>query len=186
MNRALLVFLFASVCAVSTLAQQTIPPDVRLWAILPQDIAARKLRVGAQLKLRVPIPLRSRNGDIILPDETTLIGTVTQACSRKECNGVSSLSFVVTEAKWKGGSMPLRAVPASVHAPGGVPRNNTRIPMPSAEASRAKAAEIADRLQGISVRDTGDPQTVTVITSDQRDVVLPTSTVIEFRIVPTT
>ena len=195
MNRTAMCACLILVLSLATLAQEapTLPSGLQFPARMVSGVNAKKAKVGDEVKLEMAVIVRGPNDTIALPRGAKLIGTVTQASNRKAGGGVSSLSFVVTRAEWKGGSLALYAVPSAVAAPraGGSQdpsegrdireSRNINTSSNTTDSAALMASAIANDLKGVEIKDTGDPRTATAVVSDKRDVSIPAGTIVTLR-----
>lgn len=118
MNKAvlLLVVLLSFACLAQT-AEPTLPPGFRFPGQMINHLDARKSKVGDEVKLELTNSIDGPGGTVAIPKGAKFIGTVTSVTDRKSGDGESRISFLVTKAEWRGGSMVLHAVPDAVTAP---------------------------------------------------------------------
>ena len=206
----LLLTVLLSIAAFAQTAENTLPPGVSFPGQMMNHVDARKAKVGDEVKLEMARNLLGPGGVVAIPQGAKLIGTVTAVSDRKSSDGESRLSFLITKAEWRGGSMALHAVPTAVAPPrmrtvtegGGSGGGNMGGSGDSSRfggdrASTAGAGRggsgrgddtnamigdaIAMELKGSSVREASDPKIAMEVVNSKRDVSLPAGTFVTLR-----
>jgi hypothetical protein len=169
---------------------------------------ARKAKVGDEVKLEMSRNLLGPGGVVAIPQGAKLTGTVTAVNDRKSSDGESSISFLITKAEWRGGSMLLHAVPTGVTAPrmrtvseggnsGGSMGGGDSGRFGGDRASTAGAGRggsgrgddtnamigeaIGRELKGTAAREVSDPKIAMELVNAKRDVSLPTGAIVTLR-----
>jgi hypothetical protein len=106
-----------SLMALLLQAPTTLPGDTFIQAALKKEITSRRSHPGQPVILSVTDDVKAGDGAVLIPAGAKLTGKL--LVSRKRQDGSpSAISFVVDQAEWKNGSMPLNAVIEQLQALG--------------------------------------------------------------------
>lgn len=105
----------------------TPPSDRTIYAELKKPLSSDHSHVGERVELEVLEDWRDKDGHVLIPAKAKLTGKVVAAFKHRG-KQPGSLSFVVEDGEWRGGSRPLHASVQSVVVMG-VKRVSTDLPL---------------------------------------------------------
>jgi hypothetical protein len=108
---SLVTFIYAlpSLGQSSPSVDQKLPHGLRIPAVLDTSLSSEKSKVGDPVRLEVVADLHDKDGKVVLPRHSKLIGRVTYVARYEKNKQPAMLSFFVDRAEWKGHSGMLDA-----------------------------------------------------------------------------